>query len=226
MPYLHALGGSAKLCDQRATRKRFHRVSHVAIFNGAACCCCPPPESADSAGLTRYVWTSDKWQHSPDLKFDKQPQSWLPLHCDAAGNIMPLKCVDRFALDTLSAPSEQHRDKTIMTTFYRIIEHLRKWRPCCGRGGAAGASLDRHTAPPIHVDRPTPASFLSLGAEHRRADGRGERLLRLLADGREAWVLAVLAVLAAPTHLQVYPRGHVGQLSEALARAELSELLE
>lgn len=56
-----------------------------------------------SNGSTAYVWTGDKWQQSPDLKFDEQPQTWLPLHFDAAGNIMQLKYVDRFELDIASS---------------------------------------------------------------------------------------------------------------------------
>ena len=40
-----------------------------------------------------------EWQQSPDLKFDEQPQTWLPLRFDGAGNILPLDYVDTFTLD-------------------------------------------------------------------------------------------------------------------------------
>ena len=50
-------------------------------------------------GSTAYIWTGDKWQQSPNNKFDEQPQTWLPLSFDGAGNIMPLRSVDRFELD-------------------------------------------------------------------------------------------------------------------------------
>ena len=52
-----------------------------------------------SNGSTAYLWTGDKWQQSPDLKFDEQPQTWLPLSFDEEGNILPFKYVDRFELD-------------------------------------------------------------------------------------------------------------------------------
>ena len=50
-------------------------------------------------GSTAHIWTGDKWQQSPNNRFDEQPQTWLPLSFDTAGNIMPLKYVDRFELD-------------------------------------------------------------------------------------------------------------------------------
>jgi hypothetical protein len=45
------------------------------------------------------VWTGDKWQQSPDKKYDEQPQTWLPIEFDADGNMLPFKYVDTFTLD-------------------------------------------------------------------------------------------------------------------------------
>jgi hypothetical protein len=50
-------------------------------------------------GSTAYVWTGDRWQQSPNKKYDEQPQTWLPLSFDDDGNIRPLLMVDRFELD-------------------------------------------------------------------------------------------------------------------------------
>ena len=50
-------------------------------------------------GSSAYVWTGDKWQQSPNQKYDEQPQTWLPLAFDSDGDILPLKAVDRFELD-------------------------------------------------------------------------------------------------------------------------------
>eukprot|EP00039_Didymoeca_costata_P021218 m.343814 g.343814 ORF g.343814 m.343814 type:complete len:382 (-) comp23381_c0_seq1:31-1176(-) len=49
-------------------------------------------------GSTAYIWTGDKWQQSPNGKFDEQPQTWLPLEFDG-DTILPLKYVDSFTLD-------------------------------------------------------------------------------------------------------------------------------
>jgi hypothetical protein len=50
-------------------------------------------------GSDAYVWTGDKWQQSPDKKYDEQPQTWLPIEFDADGNMLPFKYVDTFTLD-------------------------------------------------------------------------------------------------------------------------------
>ena len=50
-------------------------------------------------GSSQHVWTGDRWQVSPDGKFDEQPQTWLPLSFDAGGELLPMKWVDHFDLD-------------------------------------------------------------------------------------------------------------------------------
>jgi len=49
--------------------------------------------------ILSYLILGDKWQQSPDGKFDEQPQTWLPLHFDSTGSLLPLQMVDSFELD-------------------------------------------------------------------------------------------------------------------------------
>ncbi len=53
-------------------------------------------------GTTALIWTGDKWQQSPDAKYDEQPQTWLPLTFDG-DTIAPLAFVDSFTLDVAAA---------------------------------------------------------------------------------------------------------------------------
>jgi hypothetical protein len=53
-------------------------------------------------GTTAFVWTGDKWQTSPNGKYDEQPQTWLPLSFDG-DTIQPLAYVDSFSLDVAAA---------------------------------------------------------------------------------------------------------------------------
>lgn len=49
-------------------------------------------------GQTAFVWTGDKWQQSPDHKYDQQPQTWLPLSF-IGDTLQSLQYVDEFTLD-------------------------------------------------------------------------------------------------------------------------------
>ena len=51
-------------------------------------------------GGETYLWTGDKWQQSPNGKYDEQPQTWLPLEFDGDA-VLPLRYVDQFTLDVL-----------------------------------------------------------------------------------------------------------------------------
>lgn len=53
-------------------------------------------------GATALVWTGDRWQQSPNGKYDEQPQTWLPLAFDG-DTIKPLAWVDSFELDVDAA---------------------------------------------------------------------------------------------------------------------------
>ena len=50
-------------------------------------------------GSSAFVWTGDKWQQSPNGKYDEQPQTWVPLSFDSDGNILPFQMAERFELD-------------------------------------------------------------------------------------------------------------------------------
>jgi hypothetical protein len=54
-------------------------------------------------GSTAHVWTGDRWQQSPDGMYDQQPQTWLPLSFDSAGNVLPLQWAASFELDVDAA---------------------------------------------------------------------------------------------------------------------------
>lgn len=53
-------------------------------------------------GSTAFVWTGDRWQQSPNGRYDQQPQTWAPLTFDGDA-IAPLAFVDAFTLDVAAA---------------------------------------------------------------------------------------------------------------------------
>lgn len=53
----------------------------------------------DTPSGPAWIWTGDRWQQSWDGTKGHDPQTWVPLEFDAAGNVLPLRWLDSFSTD-------------------------------------------------------------------------------------------------------------------------------